>query len=151
MDEYQRVLCFRCWIIPGKHSYSWDLQHTSHIPCFWTNWTTQLEPTRLFLQKTYCCFIAGLLLIARSVILLESWTRAQDLLENCHFTIILPFNLSFPIKIKHKSPRNLSPVPLGLSALLKWTPRVIRVRGETPNTPEGSSFNLSHALSPNDF
>lgn len=71
---------------------------------FLNKWTTQLEPTRRFLQKTYCCFIAGLLLIARAVILLESWTRAQDLLENCHFAIIWPFNVSFPSQKKTQIP-----------------------------------------------
>ena len=86
---------------------------------------------KTFLQKTCCCFIASLLLIARAVILLESWTRAQDLLENCHFTIILPFNVSFPSK-KNNNPPELSPVPLGLSALLKWTPQGQRCNTKHP-------------------
>lgn len=95
---------------------------------------------KTFLQKTCCCFIASLLLIARAVILLESWTRAQDLLENCHFTNILPFNVSFPSK-KTTIPRNCHLFP---SDSLHFWSELLRVRGETPNPAEGSSFNLSH-------
>ena len=70
---------------------------------FLNKWTTQLEPTRLFLQKTCCCFIAGLLLIARAVILLESWTRAQDLLEHCHFTVPSFYHSTSPSPAKNKT------------------------------------------------
>lgn len=44
-------LCFRCWIILGEHSYSWDLQHTSHIPCFWTNEQLNLNLQDVFSKK----------------------------------------------------------------------------------------------------